>query len=132
MNRMAWLVVITLAGCSSPHPQHLKAEGALGPYSASVSARGMVFVAGQIAPATDFANEAEGALRKVEAQLRRHGLGLGDVVTATVFLTDMDLYGPFNEVYGRVMPAPYPARACVAVAALPGGARVEVQVIASR
>ena len=132
MTRIAPVLAVLLAGCSGTAVQHQIAEGALGPYSASVTARGLVFVSGQIAPAPEFAREADGALRKVDAQLKRQGLSLRNVVSATVFLTDMDRYGAFNEVYARVVPAPYPARACVQVSALPGGARVEVQVIAAR
>ena len=68
----------------------------------------------------------------VSAELTGLGLGLADVVSATVYLTDIADYQAFNEVYPEIVPAPWPARTCVAVAALPGGARVEVQVIARR
>lgn len=132
MSRFILLAALLLAGCAGSGVTHREAEGALGPYSASVTTGDLCFVSGQIAPDADFAKEAEGALRKVEAQLKRCGLGLKDIVSATVFLTDMGLYGAFNEVYARVLPAPYPARACIAVRALPGGARVEVQVTAAR
>lgn len=126
------LCALVIAGCASPDVQYRKAEGALGPYSASATTDSLCFVSGQIAPDPDFSQEAEGALRKVEAELRRCGLGLESVVSATVYLTDIRMYGAFNEVYARVMKAPYPARACIAVKELPGNARVEVQVIASR
>ena len=132
MARFIPLVALLLAGCAGTGATHRQAEGALGPYSASVTTGNLCFVSGQIAPDPDFAKEAEGVLRKIEAELERCGLGLGHIVSATVYLTDLNLYGAFNEVYGRVLPAPYPARACVAVGALPGGARVEVQVIAAR
>ena len=84
------------------------------------------------APDPDFAKESEGSLRKVETELKRCGLGLKNIVSATVYLTDIRMYAAFNEVYARVLPAPYPARACVAVKELPGSARVEVQVVAAR
>ena len=132
MSRFLPIVTLLLAGCAGTDAIHRQAEGALGPYSASVTTGELCFVSGQIAPDPDFAKEAEGALRKIEAQLERCGRELAHIVSATVYLTDMDLYGAFNEVYARVLPAPYPARACVAVRALPGGARVEVQVIAAR
>lgn len=131
MRSLAVPLLAALGACAAPEAVHREAPGALGPYSASVAAGGLVFVSGQIAPAPEFAAEAEGALRKVEAELARCGLSLRDVVSCTVYLTDMGLYREFNAVYARVVPAPHPARACVAVAALPGGARVEVQVVAS-
>ena len=55
------------------------------------------------------------------------GLGLGDVVKATVFLADMADYGVMNDIWVEVFDAPRPARSAVAVAALPLGARVEVE-----
>ena len=70
------------------------------------------------------------AIDAVENQLRDLGLGLGDVLVATVYLTDMNRYGEFNKIYGSRFQEPYPARACVAVAALPAGARVEIMVTA--
>ncbi len=126
------LAALLLSGCAAGERIHRPAQGALGPYSASVEASGLVAVAGQIAPAAEFEAEVEGALKKVDAELRRAGLGLADVISCTVFLTDMADYKVFNEIYGRMLAAPYPARACVAVKALPGGARVEVQVLAVR
>ena len=53
-----------------------------------------------------------------------------DVVEARIYLVDMERYGEFNEIYSRRLTAPYPARACVAVAALPRGAQVEIQMVA--
>lgn len=126
------MTALALCSCATPERVHRPAQGALGPYSASVEAAGLVAVSGQIAPAEEFVTEVEGALRKVEAELARAGLGFADVISCTVFLTDMEHYKAFNEVYARVLTAPYPARACVAVKALPGGARVEVQVLAAR
>ena len=126
--------VTVLASCrTSPPRRHLAAEGALGPYSAAVDTGEFVFVAGKIGNRSgDFAHEASTALDAVARELGRVGLDLGDVVQSTVYLTDIALYQPFNEIYARKLPAPYPARACVAVAALPGGAKVEVQVVARR
>jgi 2-iminobutanoate/2-iminopropanoate deaminase len=131
-NSGSILLLLLFAACAATERVHLPAEGALGPYSASVSAGGVVAVSGQISPASEFSVEAEQVLRKVERELQRAGLGLADVISCTVFLTDMEHYSAFNEVYARVLTAPYPARACVAVKALPGGARVEVQVFAIR
>jgi|SoiMethySBSTD1v2_1073268.scaffolds.fasta_scaffold249582_2 2-iminobutanoate/2-iminopropanoate deaminase len=131
--RTAFAALLLLASCASNAPAHLAAENALGPYSASVEARGLVFVSGKGGKSGgSFAEEAEGAIRAVEKELSRSQLSLADVLSVTVFLTDMAQYAEFNQVYARVFPAPYPARACVAVSALPANLRVEIQAVASR
>jgi len=126
-------VVVLLSACAGPRTEHRVAEGALGPYSGAVVTGDLVFVSGKIGErGGTFEHEAETAIGRVSEELAGLGLDLGDVVEARVYLTDMGRYAEFNEIYGRLFPAPYPARACVAVAALPGEARVEVQVVARR
>ncbi len=130
---LAALLLLPLAACVSSNRVHLPAENALGPYSASVESRGLVFVSGKGGTSGGaFADEAEGAIRALEKELARSSLSLASVVSVTVFLTDMAQYGEFNQVYARLFPKPYPARACVAVAALPANFRVEIQAVASR
>lgn len=130
------IAALALASCTSLDPDivHHRAEGALGPYSAAVETGSLLFVSGKIGErGQSFAHEATTAMDAVRAELERHGARFADVVTATVFLTDMERYAEFNEIYATYFTAPrYPARACVAVAALPAGARVEVQVVAKR
>ncbi|MFN0244884.1 MAG: RidA family protein [Planctomycetota bacterium] len=122
---------VLVCGCAGSRARHLPAHGALGPYSAAVVAGEHMFVSGKIGKTGgDFVTEAESALEAVAADLAREGLTLADVVSATVYLTDMQRYAEFNQVYARKVPPPYPARTCIAVVALPAGARVEVQVIA--
>jgi len=115
---------------------HVSAVGALGPYSAAVLAGEFCFLSGKIAPAAArsgaFRAEAEAALDAVTSELAAQGLSLADAVSVTVYLTDMSLYAELNEVYAARVPAPYPSRATVGVVALPGGARVELAVIARR
>ena len=113
--------LLALVAChSGGAPRHVAAEGALGPYSAAVLTGDLCFVSGKIGRrGGTFAEEVETAIDAVEQVLAAQGLGLGDVVAATVYLTDMALYGELNEIYGRRFPAPYPARACVAVRELP-------------
>jgi 2-iminobutanoate/2-iminopropanoate deaminase len=131
--RLAFAALLLLASCASTPPAHLAAENALGPYSASVESRGLVFVSGKGGQSGgSFAAEAESAIRAVERELARSRLTLADVLSVTVFLTDMAQYAEFNQVYARLFPAPYPARACVAVSALPAKLRVEIQAVASR
>jgi 2-iminobutanoate/2-iminopropanoate deaminase len=128
---LAIAIVIAFGACSAPRSRHLAATGALGPYSAAVMSGELCFVSGKIGTKRDdFAGEVESAVDALEAELARAQLSLADVVLVNVYLTDMSLYAELNTIYARRFPEPYPARACVAVSALPGGARVELQAIA--
>lgn len=132
-SRSALLLLLLAGACVGPRDAtaHRVAEGALGPYSGAVTSGGFAFVSGKIGErGGTFEREAETAILAVQEELRGLALDLGDVVESRVFLTDMNDYAAFNAIYARLFPAPYPARACVAVAALPAGARVEVQVVA--
>ncbi|MDH3592648.1 MAG: Rid family hydrolase [Planctomycetota bacterium] len=125
-----WLPFLVLVACAAP-TTHRKAQGALGPYSGSVAAHGFVFCSGKIGTrGGSFETEFETALDAVEAELARAGLDLSHAVNVTVFVTDLALYEELNRIYARRFPAPYPARTTVGVDALPGGARVEISVIA--
>ncbi|MBT8479745.1 MAG: hypothetical protein KJO06_12560, partial [Gemmatimonadetes bacterium] len=70
--------------------------------------------------------------RNLAAILEEAGLGFGDVVKTTVFLANMDEFPLVNAIYEKYFTQPYPARSTVAAAALPKGARVEIDVIARR
>lgn len=133
MSRTALLACLLGAACTSSGTSHRDAEGALGPYSGAVVSGDFAFVSGKIGErGGTFEREVETAIDAVERELAGVGLDLGDVVEARVFLVDMERYADFNAIYARRFPTPYPARACVAVAALPGKAQVEVQVVARR
>ncbi|GLV49396.1 endoribonuclease L-PSP [Thermus sp. LT1-2-5] len=114
-----------------------KAPQAIGPYSQAVRAQGFVFVSGQI-PLTpegalvegDIRAQTERVLENLKALLEAAGSGLDRVVQTTCFLADMEDFPAFNEVYARYFSPPYPARATVAVKALPRGVRVEVACVA--
>ncbi len=125
---------LSLPACQAPDRVALPAEGAVGPYSAAVSSGDLCFVSGRIGKKRDgsFAEEAESCIDSVEGELSRLGLTLADVLSATVFLVDMERYQEFNGIYSRRFSDPYPARACIAVRELPVGARVEIQVVARR
>ena len=115
------------------------APQAIGPYSQAINAGGFLFTAGQVAldPATGelvtggIAEQTTRALENLRAVLSAAGSSLDEVVKTTVFLVDMADFSAMNEVYGRVFGAHRPARSTVAVAALPRGARVEIEVIAT-
>ena len=133
---MKFLLPLLLLTACSTTVEHLPAPGALGPYSSGVAAGEDVWLSGKIGAAETrsgpFAAELESALDAVQADLARTALDWGSVVSVTIHLTDMNLYGTLNEVYEKRLKAPYPARTCVGVAALPGGARVEITVVARR
>jgi 2-iminobutanoate/2-iminopropanoate deaminase len=122
-----------LGACAAPTPEHLPAENALGPYSASVAHRDLVFLSGKIGKTgKSFGEDVSAAIDAVEKELARLKLTLADVVSVNVYVTDISAYADLNEVYARRFPQPYPARTTVAVTALPGGARVEIQVVAHK
>jgi 2-iminobutanoate/2-iminopropanoate deaminase len=112
----------------------------IGPYSQAIDTGSLVFCAGQIGldPATgklvDGGSVAEmtRAIANLEAVLAAIGLGLGDVVKTTLFLVDLADGPAVGAVYAQRFPAPHPARSTVQVAALPAGARVELEAIAAR
>ena len=116
------------------HKERIEVPGSevFGPYSPGVRSRGIIWLAGQIAPdaGDDVASQTAGALAKVDALLEAAGLSRDDICFAQVLLDDIDDFQAMNEVYadwiGEIeIP---PARAAFAVAALPAGAKVEVVV----
>jgi 2-iminobutanoate/2-iminopropanoate deaminase len=114
------------------------APKAIGPYSQGIKARGFVFTAGQVAldPRTGevvsggISEQTGRALENLSAILIAAGTSLSQVVKTTVFLVDMADFAAMNEVYARAFGTHRPARSTVAVAALPRGARVEIEAIA--
>ncbi len=115
------------------------APRAIGPYSQATRAGGLLFTAGQVGfdPATGelvdggITEQTERVLQNVRAILQAGGLDLANVVKTTVFLVDMADFAAMNTVYARAFGDHRPARSTVAVAALPRGARVEIDAIAA-
>ena len=114
-------------------------EGAnvVGPYSPAARAGDFLFVSGQIALGPegelvqgDVAEEARRCLENLKQVLRAAGADLSDLVKVTIYLTDMGDFQAVNRVYADYLGGHRPARATVAVAALPRGARVEIEAIA--
>jgi len=118
--------------------QTAEAPAAIGPYQQAIRAGEFVFTSGQIAlePKTgamlsgEIEAETERTLQNIQAILKAAGLGLEHVVKANVYLADMNHFSRMNAVYERFFSESKPARACVQVAALPKGAKVEIDVVA--
>jgi 2-iminobutanoate/2-iminopropanoate deaminase len=111
---------------------------AIGPYSPGVRAGDFLFCSGQIPvvpesgqmTGPDVRAQTERVLENVKIILQDQKLDLGQVVKTTVFLTDLADFAAMNEVYARYFTADFPARSTVQVAALPRGAKVEIEVVA--
>jgi 2-iminobutanoate/2-iminopropanoate deaminase len=127
-----------------PHPRGpgiVAAPGApkaIGPYSQATVADGVVYTAGQIALDPDTnelvgrttAEQTDRVLKNLAAVLAAAGSGLGLVLRTTVYLADMADFPAMNEVYARHFGSHKPARSTIQAAALPKGARVEVDAVA--
>jgi len=117
-----------------------KAPKAIGPYSQAIVAGDLVFTSGQIPldPQTqqmvqgDVRAQAERVMENLSAVLSGAGASFATVVKATIFLADLNDFAAVNEVYGKRFPNAPPARSTVQVAALPKGARVEIDLVAMK
>jgi 2-iminobutanoate/2-iminopropanoate deaminase len=108
-----------------------------GPFSPAVQGGGLLYLSGQVAqdPETgnlidgDIASQSHQILRNLAAVLEAAGKSLDDVIRVGVYLTDMADFGAMNEAYRKHFSDPYPARTAIGVAALPLGARVEMDMV---
>ena len=115
-----------------------KAPAAIGPYSQAIRIGDFLYTSGQISldPETmemitgDIEVETEKVLKNIEAILKEDGLNLNNIIKTTVYLTDLSEFARMNQVYENFFTDTKPARACVQVAALPKGAKVEIDVVA--
>lgn len=115
-----------------------KAPGAIGPYSQAIKVGNLVFTAGQIPldPATgklvegDIAAQTERVLQNLQAVVEASGSSLARVVKTTCFLTNLDDFAAFNEVYAKYFSDNRPARSTIQAGCLPAGASVEVDCVA--
>lgn len=116
-----------------------KAPAAVGPYSQAVELNGTLYISGQLPVDAASGTMPEG----IEAQTRcsldnlghileEAGLGYGDIVKTTVLLDDIRNFDAMNRVYAEYFPEDKPARVCYQVAALPKGAKVEIEAIAGK
>ena len=134
-------VVVLLAGCATaPVYQTLPERRALNtPYSDAVRAGGLLFLSGTVgvAPGTrtlvpgGVVAETRQALENIKINLDAHGSSMDRVVKCSVFLADINDFEAMNGVYRQFFPLNKPARTTVGVAALPLGARVEIECVAA-
>jgi 2-iminobutanoate/2-iminopropanoate deaminase len=116
------------------------APAPIGPYSQAVMTGNTLFTSGQIAliPGTgelvtgDIKKETAQVMKNLEAILTAAGMKFSDVDKATIFLSDMILFDPVNEIYGSYFKSDYPARETVAAKGLPKNVNVEISMIASK
>jgi 2-iminobutanoate/2-iminopropanoate deaminase len=119
--------------------QTSQAPSAIGPYSQAIRIGDFLYTSGQIALKPDtmemmngeIEEETEWVLNHIEAILQAGGLSLAHVIKTTVYLTDLGEFSRMNQVYEKFFKETKPARACVQVAALPKGAKVEIDAIAA-
>lgn len=114
-----------------------KAPKALGPYSQAVVSGGFVFCSGQIALTHEnifldkgIEEQSEQVIKNLKNVLEEAGSSLDEVVSTTCYLTDMNTFSAFNEIYDKHFHSSKPARATVEVSKLPLGAKVEISAIA--
>ena len=113
------------------------APRATGPFSQGIITDGLIFTAGQIHLSPDgtlldapMEKLVERVMENLKAILADGGAAFADVLKTTIYVTDMSTYGTINEVYGRYMQEPFPAREVVCVKELPLGAKVEISMVA--
>ena len=116
------------------------APAPIGPYSQAVEVDGFLFCSGQIAldPQTSqvvsggVKEQAAQVMKNIEAVLKQADMKFSNVIKTTIFLTDMNDFAAVNEVYGAYFQSNPPARSTVAVAGLPKGVQVEIEILAKR
>jgi 2-iminobutanoate/2-iminopropanoate deaminase len=138
---LALALVCTPAFAEKPLVDSPAAPKAIGPYSQGIQSGKLVFVSGSLPfdpdGKTDYSQQDVTAQTKrvidnIALELTAAKLGLDDVVSATVYVTDVDDFPAVNKVYASYFHPPYPARAFVQVAKLLRGAKVEISVIAAK
>ena len=114
------------------------APSPIGPYNQAILAGNMLFISGQIAlkpgtnelANTDIIEETHQVMKNLKAILTEADMDFKNVAKTTIFLSDMELFGQVNEIYGKYFDSDFPARETVAVKGLPKNVNVEISMIA--
>jgi 2-iminobutanoate/2-iminopropanoate deaminase len=131
--------ILSLCGAGGVFAQNKAIEFKPGmPFSNGYMAGNTLYVAGQEGPTngklegTDITAQTTNAIAAIERIVKLAGFQMKDIVSVTVYITDLNDVPKMNEVYKQLMPDPKPARATVQVAGLIGGAKIEISAIAVR
>ena len=116
-----------------------RAPQAIGPYSQAIELNGVVYTSGQIPlnandelVSESVEKQTEQVMDNIRVILEDNGLSMEDIIKATIYTTDLSAFPVINEIYGEKLQGNKPARSCIEVSALPKGAKVKVDVVASR
>lgn len=133
---LAGLLVLTFGGSLRAQNQAIGSSPKM-PFSDGYIAGSTLYVAGQQGPdakgkvtGTDITLQTTNAIAAVEKVVKKAGFQMTDLVSVTVYVTDLNDVPKMNEAYMKLMPSPKPARATVQVAGLIGGAKIEISAIA--
>lgn len=114
-----------------------KAPKATGPFSQAVVEGNFIFTSGQVYLTPEgkllegtIEQQTHQVMKNIQVILESAGVNFNNVVKATIYVTDMSVYGKINEIYGSYFSDPYPARETVCVKELPLGAKIEISMIA--
>jgi len=115
-----------------------KAPAAIGPYSQAIRIGDFLYTSGQIALDPEsgiflsgkIEEETEQTLKNISAILQAGGVNFENVIKTTVYMSDLNDFTRMNQIYEKYFSTNKPARACVQVAALPKGAKIEIDAIA--
>lgn len=140
-TRCLLLTALTAFACVSSAFAQKKAIGFKQgmPFSEAVVVGNTLYVAGQQGPdangkvtGTDISTQTANAIAAVKKVVEQAGFQMTDIVSVTVYITDLNDVPKMNETYKKLMPDPKPARATVQVAGLIGGAKIEISATAAK
>ena len=115
-----------------------KAPEAVGVYSQGIEHLGVFYFSGQIGIdlkgqlQENFKEQLDQVLKNIDGLLDSQGLDRSHILKTTIFMTDLSKFSHVNDAYKEFFKEPYPARSCVQVPALPKGAEIEIEVMASK
>jgi 2-iminobutanoate/2-iminopropanoate deaminase len=116
------------------------APAPIGPYSQAILTGNLLFISGQVAlkpgsgelAIADIIEETHQVMQNLKAILTEASMDFSNVVKTTIFLSDMNLFGQVNEIYGKYFSGDFPARETIAVKGLPKNVNVEISMIAAK
>ena len=116
------------------------APAPIGPYNQAVLTGNLLFISGQVAlkpgsgelAIADIIEETHQVMQNLKSILTEASMDFSNIVKTTIFLSDMDLFGQVNEIYGKYFNGDFPARETIAVKGLPKNVNVEISMIAAR